>query len=175
MTQELSSHWGNPPKRVIRNFTGREATLSQLRSVVSSVEALTQEDKQRLARLINESIPLNGATEWISRVRRLLENEAVTVDDMVVSGQYILIFSDAESPQLENLNRLAAKAKRVGINRLSPAQILVLVLIWLLVIGIPIIQQELPRDAQSIVVDEVGTIGAGLAITQMIIDKREHK
>jgi hypothetical protein len=72
-----------------------------------------------------------------------------------------------------DVSKLAAKATRIGINRLSPAQILGIVLVWLLLVGLPVIQQELPSEARAIVSGEIGTIALGVAITQ-IITKRDE-
>jgi hypothetical protein len=71
----------------------------------------------------------------------------------------------------ENVSRLAYRPARVGISRLSPAQVFILALLWLILVGMPIIQQQLSAADQAIINSEAGTLGVGLSITALIPQK----
>lgn len=51
--------------------------------------------------------------------------------------------------------------------------LLLVVLMWLIVVGFPMVQFELPGNAQEIVINEVATVGLALAITWRVLDKRD--
>lgn len=60
-----------------------------------------------------------------------------------------------------------------GTARFSITQVLALVLVWLLAIGAPIIQQALPPEAQTLLWHEYGTIGIGIAIALVIFSRKQ--
>jgi hypothetical protein len=60
-----------------------------------------------------------------------------------------------------------AKSKR------PPAQLVVLVLIWLILIAGPLADGKLPNEVQAMLSTEVGTVALGIAITQWINQKRK--
>lgn len=74
----------------------------------------------------------------------------------------------------EEVGELTARAAREGFAGLNPVQILVVVLVCLLAVGAPFAQLALPPEAQSVLSDEYGTLGLGLAITTMIIQNRKR-
>ena len=50
-----------------------------------------------------------------------------------------------------------------------------LVLVWLLMLGAPVVQElALPPDAQTVVSNEYATLSIGLAITVMILQNRKR-
>jgi hypothetical protein len=89
-------------------------------------------------------------------------------------GASHLILSDPDAIRPENLTRLARQASESGIGKLSPVQILWLVLAWLILIGIPLASKELPPGAQSVVSDEIGAAGLAVAVSAMIFQKRKR-
>jgi hypothetical protein len=93
--------------------------------------------------------------------------EAITAD----TG---FILRDLDSARPENMDEAVATASRDGIAGLTPVQLLIVVLVWLLAFGTSLIQQTLPPEAQSVVSGDIGTAGLALAITTLIIQQRRR-
>lgn len=74
------------------------------------------------------------------------------------------------SDLIARLDRLAPA--KVSANRRPPVQLVVLVLIWLILIGGPVAEGKLPDEIQVMLSTEIGTVSLGLAITQMMKDKK---
>jgi len=76
--------------------------------------------------------------------------------------------------EIVSVDETMATASRDGIAGLTPVQLLIVVLVWLLAFGTPLIQQTLPPEAQSVVSGDIGTAGLALAITTLIIQQRKR-
>ena len=71
------------------------------------------------------------------------------------------------------LEQVAVRVRETGIrDDSSPLLVLLVVLIWLIAVGFPMVQAELPGKAQEIAINEVATVGLALAITWRVFDKR---
>jgi hypothetical protein len=93
----------------------------------------------------------------------------------LVAGADVTVSESESVVKLEDINELSTRASREGIAGLSPAQILTLVLVWLLMLGAPVVQElALPPDAQTVVSNEYATLSIGLAITVMILQNRKR-
>jgi hypothetical protein len=57
--------------------------------------------------------------------------------------------------------------------RRPPVQLVVLVIIWLVLIIGPVAGEKLPNEIQTLLSTEVGTVALGIAITQMMSQKRK--
>ena len=66
---------------------------------------------------------------------------------------------------LEIVRGLSAQAAREGIAHLTKLDVLTLVLVWLLMIGAPVLQRFLPPEDQTVMSNEYATVALGLAIT----------
>jgi hypothetical protein len=74
----------------------------------------------------------------------------------------------------EDVGELSARASREGIAGLSHARVFTLVLLWLLLLGAGVIQEEvLSPWAQKLMSDETGMIALALAITPMIVNRKK--
>jgi hypothetical protein len=72
-----------------------------------------------------------------------------------------------------DIGELSARATRDGIGTLSTVQVLALVLVWLMALGLPVVQARLPQADRALLDSEYGTIGIGLAITAMILARKK--
>lgn len=81
------------------------------------------------------------------------------------------VASDPASQQA--LEQVAVRVRETGVRGDSSQMLLLLVvLIWLIAVGFPMVQAELPGKAQEIAINEVATVGLALAITWRVLDKR---
>jgi hypothetical protein len=94
----------------------------------------------------------------------------------LVADADVVTASESESVvRLEDIRELSTRASREGIAGFTPTQIFTLVLVWLLTLGAPVVQElALPPDAQIVVSNEYATVGIGLAITVMILQNRKR-
>ena len=90
----------------------------------------------------------------------------------IAAGDFAAITENASVVRLDNLSKLSSRASRHGIAGLTAMQVLALVLVWLLAVGVPVIQQALPPEAQALLSDENGTISLAFAITLVILSRR---
>jgi hypothetical protein len=71
------------------------------------------------------------------------------------------------------LEQMAVRVRETGVrDDSSPMLLLLVVLVWLIAVGFPMVQAELPGKAQGIAVNEVATVALALAITWRVLDKR---
>lgn len=113
----------------------------------------------------------------------LVVTEDVTLND-IPPGQWAkmaevlraagLISLQHETMSPENVTRAVATASRDGIAGLTPVQLLIVVLVWLLAFGLPVADQTLPPEAQAVISGDVGTAALAIAITTLIIQQRER-
>lgn len=94
----------------------------------------------------------------------------------VSDGDVATATEDAQVTVLEEMGvgKLVTKAAREGIAGLSPAQVLTLTLVWIFMVGGPVVQQALPPEIQSVLTNEYGTLGVALAVTFWILANRKR-
>jgi hypothetical protein len=73
----------------------------------------------------------------------------------------------------DEISKLSDQVEKHGVAGLSPAQLLLLVMVCLLAVGLPFAQVALPQGAQAVLADEEATMGLGLAITLAILQARK--
>ena len=78
----------------------------------------------------------------------------------------------AATGSLEIVSDLSARAAREGIAPLTKIDVLTLVLVWLVTIGAPVLQQFLPAEDQAVMSNEYVTAAVGLAITTIILGRK---
>ena len=68
------------------------------------------------------------------------------------------------------------RVRETGVRDDSSSMLLLLVvLMWLIAVGFPMVQAELPGKAQEIAINEVATVGLALAITWRVLDKHKSR
>ncbi len=165
--------------------TLREQGILIVRALQKYLTA-TPDDPDVLAvvRQVSEAIRV-GTAEVAEAVQKLREEGWVNVGGHVIVGPHVAVGAravldadtitlseDASVLRLEGIGELVARASRSGIAGLSTAQVLTLVLLWLLTIGTPVVQMALPPDAQTLLSNEYGTIGIAIAITLVIFSRK---
>jgi hypothetical protein len=97
---------------------------------------------------------------------------------IVADGDVATATESASVVKLEDsgqgIDELSVKVSQEGIAGLSTTQLLVLVLVWLLTIGAPVVQLALPPEAQTAVSNEYATLGIAITITLLIVQNRKH-
>jgi hypothetical protein len=73
---------------------------------------------------------------------------------------------------LEVVRDLSARAAREGVAHLTKLELLTLVLVWLLTLGAPVLQQLLPPECQTVMSNEYATVALGITITAAILRRR---
>jgi hypothetical protein len=81
-------------------------------------------------------------------------------------------FAEEAYELAESLGAAAAKHPSAGTRR-PPVQLVVLVLIWLILLAGPVVEGKLPSEIQTMLSTEIGTVALGLAITQVMSQKRK--
>jgi len=121
------------------------------------------------------------ALDAIAAVRKLPSFANFLGEGTLVAEGGVTTITDAdfghgtdEELSVQRIDELSAKAKKDGIGGLSTKQVLVLVLLWLLTIGAPVVQVALPPEAQTVVSNEYATLGLGIAITLVIVQNRNR-
>jgi hypothetical protein len=146
-------------------------------------------DSPTVARQVSEALDVERA-EVIAALQRLALVDRATLrgvgslggyvmgaatlsgEGTLAAGASVITLTDSDSLRPENLARLSAKVTRDGIAGLSIMQVLALVLLWLLTIGAPFVQQALPPEAQTLLNNEYGTVGLGIALTLVIVSRK---
>jgi hypothetical protein len=97
------------------------------------------------------------------------EERALGLSPAAVIAQRIA--SDPASQR--TLEQVAVRVRETGVkDDSSPMLLLLVVLMWLIAVGFPMVQAELPDKAQGIAINEVATVALALAITWRVLDKR---
>jgi hypothetical protein len=125
------------------------------------------------ARQVSAAMDLEMA-EVLAAVRKQViigPNQAIEAM-AVLDADMITLSEGASVLPLEDVGELSVKVARDGIAGLTTTQMLVLVLLWLLTIGAPVVQQALPPEAQTLLNSEYGTIGIAIAITLAIVSRK---
>jgi hypothetical protein len=65
----------------------------------------------------------------------------------------------------------AAASGAAGTSGLSPSALLIVILVWLVALGLPLADAELPARDQGVVTNELATVGLALAATWRALDK----
>jgi hypothetical protein len=134
-------------------------------------------------RPVMPTVPFPGPTApgryWMSdavfaersklRTGPLPPHPPVAYDAVIIAER---IASDPASQQA--LEQAAVRVRKTGVrDDSSPMLLLLVVILWLIAVGLPVIQAELPGKAQGIGTNEVATVGLALAITWRVLDKRK--
>jgi hypothetical protein len=122
-----------------------------------------------LARSVSPGI-VNAWTSFLDAP----EHSELRIQLQAIVENSTITLSDHDSVRPENLSRALTKATNEGIAGLTPVQLLIVVLVWLMAFGMPLIQETLPPDAQQVVTGDIGTAGLALAITTLIIQQRRR-
>ena len=72
----------------------------------------------------------------------------------------------------QDVGELSSRASRDGIAGFSTMQVFTLVLLWLMALGLPVVQQALPQGVQAALLGEYGTIAIAVAVTAEIRRRR---
>lgn len=158
---------GEPPLNLLSEQGTRVLRTAQ-RIVLDHVASGSVGDPtlpESLGRYISEALSISMGD--IAQHLALLETDEGP--EVVISTARLWDFPET---RLEDVNDLAAKAKKDGVTSLSPFQVFTLVLVWLVMLSTPIVQQHLPRAVQATLADEVGTVGLAIAITTLIIQRK---
>jgi hypothetical protein len=146
-----------------------EQVSALLRGVREWLASVPESDRPWRARQADLTIGLPQAD--VTKAVQLFLGNYSRAPAEVITGTSIVPEELITSSAVESVDSLLDTASRDGVAKLSPLQILILALTWLLLVGIPVIQTQLPLEAQSIVTSEVGTVGLGIAITAIIMQK----
>jgi hypothetical protein len=79
--------------------------------------------------------------------------------------------ASAAAVRPEDVGDLSARASRDGIAGLSPMQLFILVLVWMLALGLPAERQGLPPEVQAMLSDYYGTVGVAVSVTALILGR----
>lgn len=163
-----------------------ELAMQVFRAVQEYIAGAVEGEPESAGRRIGEVVGL-GMVEvtaalqklrkegWVNVGRHVIVGPHQTVGAMaVLSADKITLFESASVSPLMNIDVLTIKASRSGIAGLGNLQVFTLVLVWLLAVGIPIVQQELPKDMTTILSNEYGTVGLAVAVTSVILTSRRH-
>ena len=71
---------------------------------------------------------------------------------------------------MEALDEVFSNIRRADLAKLSRVQLLLLVLTWLIALGLPLAQLELPEVGQTLINSEVATVALALVITDKLKD-----
>jgi hypothetical protein len=115
---------------------------------------------------------------------RLEAEHAAAIYDLIkraVANQHSLLFRDNQFQILEDTYEVGrpqapeeagttpAKADTARTRRL----ILLIALTWLLAIGTPVVETQMPVPGQAVVSNEIATVALALGVTWRAIDKRK--
>jgi hypothetical protein len=133
----------------------------------------TPEEVEWLARQIAAAMDHHMFAEVTSLLDRLRPQEYpwAVIAERYLPAQADAIVRDAATSTnaTDEISTLSDQVEKFGIAGLSPAQLLLLVMVCLLAVGLPFAQVALPQGAQAVLADEEATIGLGLAITLAIL------
>lgn len=83
-----------------------------------------------------------------------------------------LVVEDLPFPAME-VEELPITARQRGVAGLTPVQLLLLVLVWLMLMGEPAIEATFPPAVQQALATEAGTIGLAIALTTIILKRKD--
>jgi hypothetical protein len=141
-------------------------TASILREARKYIDSLPDADKPWLAYQL-------AATMDLAQADIVMATHIYEVKHFPAPTTAMITSTDIESVRQENLNRLLTTATQKGIARLSPGQVFLVVLVWMLVGGLGVIQPALSLEAQSALNGDVGYVALGLTITTILMQKRK--
>jgi hypothetical protein len=130
----------------LRKMITPDTTMQEVRAVIQAVQDLPPTEIDRLADIV--SVLKTGRLE-----ARLTRPGAVAFRVI--------------PPYPADLVRDPPQATSAKVRR-AQLQALVMVLVWLLAITVPLVQQRLSAEAQSVTDAEVGTISLALAVTALM-------
>jgi hypothetical protein len=183
---EAVQEQGMPIFRTVQEFVGDAKAAEDAAGPVFAVAHQTAEALDlRIAEVIAAVRALPGFDRWqpaaalsgegtLIASGRVLAGASLTAEARIFASADVITASERESTvKQEDIADLSAKASRDGVAGLSPIQVFTLVLLWLLTLGAPVVQElVLPPEAQTVVSNEYATFGIGLAITLVILQNR---
>lgn len=90
--------------------------------------------------------------------------------EVMVSFAQDILSSPASTKALE---QMSGRLRKTGVTRLSPGVLLIMVVMWLIAVGLPAVETALPPRDQSLITNELATIGLALAITDLISKRKK--
>ncbi len=93
------------------------------------------------------------------------------VDDLILPEVQINLPSVIPPPM--EVEDFAFTVKKRGVAGLTPAQLLLLVLVWLMLMGEPAIEATFPPAVQQSLATEAGTISLAIALTTIILKRKD--
>ena len=143
-----------------------------VRQVVDNAQALARDVPLVLP-------PVPALQQWLAERMDAAIRDLMSADppEVVVFPATATAHATAPPPTIRTSftasGTLPAKPKRGLLDRLSPGQILAIVLIWVIASLLPILQLMMPADISSFVANDVATWGFAYAITCAILAKRK--
>jgi hypothetical protein len=158
----------------------KQAVAALLRTARPVINSFPEVDRPQLAEQIRLAMDIDPLVEvaqlFLARSRQgrdTSSSPSAGPEYRSTAIEEVATSSDIDSVRPENLKRLLTEASKEGIAKLSAGQVFLLAVAWILLIGVPVIQQALPPEDQAVANTEVGTVGLALAITTLIIQKRK--
>lgn len=161
-----------------------ELAAAVFRVVQEYMAGLAEGEAESAGRRVSEAMGLEAAVA--AAVHKLREEGWVKVGGHAIVGPHtavgarhvlgadtITLSESSAILPLEGISVLVDKASRKGIAGLSRLQVFTLVLVWLVAVGVPVVQQALPPEAQTILSNDYGTISLAIAITAVILGRRK--
>jgi hypothetical protein len=93
------------------------------------------------------------------------------VDDLILPEVKINLPSVIPPPM--EVEDFAFTVKKHGVAGLTPVQLLLLVLVWLMLMGEPAIEAAFPPAVQQALATEAGTISLAIALTTIILKRKD--
>ena len=163
-----------------------ELVMTVFRAVQNYIADAAEREAESAGRQLGDAMGLGKAVVtaalqelqeegWVNVGRHVIVGPHGTVEaGTVLAADTITLSESATVMPLEDIGVLTTRASRGGIAGLNNLQVFTLVLVWLLAVGMPIVQQVLPPDVATILSNDYGTVGLAVAITSVILSSRRH-
>lgn len=144
-------------------------------SIRKAVGFISADDRPWLARQVGLTMGIQQAdvTEavqvFLSRIRQTTATATGTAGD----AAEVITAPGPSTAERRSLETALEKASRDGIASIGTAQLVLLLLVWLVAIGLPMVQQALPPEGQTVLNNEYGTIGIAVALTLVLLQKQK--
>jgi hypothetical protein len=139
-----------------------------------------------------ERITVNLPEETRARLEQLARGTGMSVTDQVNRALSLYEYLDAQENPAQSdapmLKLLITHDEPIGLNAPKDPALatsetdvagtrrltFLIVLTWLLAIGLPLVESQLPVDEQTVITNELATVAIALAVTWRAIDKRKE-
>lgn len=101
-----------------------------------------------------------------------LATEGWRLDDLILPDVKINL-PFVIPPPIEEVQDFAFTARQRGVAGLTPVQLLLLVLVWLVLAGEPAVEATFPAAVQQSFATEAGTISLAIALTTIVLKRRD--